>query len=73
MYDKNRIFNRIYNFFNNKTVIIISHRFSTVRKADRIFVIKGGKIAESGNHQQLMKKNGIYADNFNKQAQGYNT
>jgi len=68
-----RIFNRIYNFFNNKTVIIISHRFSTVRKADRIFVIKNGKIAEQGNHKELMARNGIYADNFNKQAQGYNS
>jgi ATP-binding cassette subfamily B protein len=68
-----RIFNRIYNFFDNKTVIIISHRFSTVRKADRIFVIKNGKIAEQGNHKELMAKNGIYADNFNKQAQGYNS
>lgn len=67
-----RIFNRIYNFFDNKTVIIISHRFSTVRNADRILVIKDGKIIEEGSHQELMKKNKVYADNFRKQAEGYN-
>jgi len=67
-----RIFNRIYNFFDNKTVMIISHRFSTVRNADRILVIKDGKIIEEGTHQELMKKNKVYADNFRKQAEGYN-
>jgi ATP-binding cassette subfamily B protein len=68
-----KIFNRIYNFFNNKTVVIISHRFSTVRKADKIFVIKEGKIVEQGNHKELMDKKGLYFKNFNKQAQGYNS
>ncbi|NLE31107.1 ABC transporter ATP-binding protein [Candidatus Dojkabacteria bacterium] len=68
-----KIFNRIYNFFNNKTVVIISHRFSTVRKADKIFVIKEGKIVEQGNHKELMEKKGLYFNNFNKQAQGYNS
>ena len=67
-----RIFNRIYNFFDNKTVMIISHRFSTVRNADKIFVIKDGKIIEQGTHEQLIKKDKVYADNFRKQAQGYN-
>lgn len=67
-----RIFNRIYKFFNNKTVIIISHRFSTVRKADRIIVLKDGKIIEQGTHDELIKRKGTYADNFRKQAEGYN-
>ncbi|HPP18613.1 MAG TPA: hypothetical protein PLT51_01370 [Candidatus Dojkabacteria bacterium] len=67
-----RIFNRIYNFFDNKTVLIISHRFSTVRNADRIIVIKDGKILEEGSHAELMKKNGVYANAFKKQAEGYN-
>ncbi len=66
-----KIFNRIYNFFDNKSVIIISHRFSTVRNADRILVVEGGKIAEEGSHKELLSLNGIYADSFKKQAEGY--
>jgi len=66
-----KIFNRIYRFFSKKTVIIISHRFSTVRKADVIFVIKDGKLIEKGNHKELMDKKGVYYKNFTIQAQGY--
>ncbi|NMB70450.1 ABC transporter ATP-binding protein [candidate division WWE3 bacterium] len=67
------IFNRIYEFFNNKTVIIISHRFSTVRNADRIIVIKEGEILEEGTHEQLIALNGEYCKAFLLQAQGYST
>jgi len=66
-----RIFNRIYKFFNKKTVIIISHRFSTVRKADIIFVIKDGKLIEKGSHRELMERKGLYFRNFTFQAEGY--
>ena len=66
-----RIFNRIYNFFKNKSVLIISHRFSTVRNADRIIVIHEGKIVEEGSHQELLKMNKRYANAFKKQAEGY--
>jgi ABC-type multidrug transport system fused ATPase/permease subunit len=66
-----RIFDRIYNFFGNKSVIIISHRFSTVRSADRILVLDKGKIVEEGTHQELLKMEGLYADSFKKQAEGY--
>lgn len=65
------IFNRIYEFFKGKTVIIISHRFSTVRNADRILVVDGGKIIEEGSHEQLMALNGRYAEAFLLQAKGY--
>ena len=44
----------------NRTSIIIAHRLSTVRNADRIFVVDNGRIVEEGNHKQLMKKKGIY-------------
>jgi ATP-binding cassette subfamily B protein len=66
-----KIFNRIYNFFSNKTVIIISHRFSTVRNADRIIVMDQGKIVEEGTHNQLMELGGTYAHAFKLQAEGY--
>lgn len=43
-----------------KTIIIIAHRLKTVRKADNIFVIDGGKIAQQGTHDELMQQDGIY-------------
>jgi len=66
-----RIFNRIYDFFRKKTVVIISHRFSTVRNADRIIVLHEGKIVEDGTHEELMKNEGRYFSAFTKQAEGY--
>ena len=66
-----QIFDRVENLAADKTLIIISHRFSTVRNADRIFVIDKGKITEEGTHDQLMKQNGVYASLFNLQAKRY--
>jgi len=51
----------------NKTTIIISHRISSIQHADLTIVLEGGKIAESGNHQQLLANAGIYADLYEKQ------
>lgn len=65
------IFQKVGELQKDKTVIIISHRFSTVRNADRILVLDEGKIVEEGNHDKLMKKKGLYAELFNLQAQGY--
>lgn len=65
------IFNRIYEFFKDKTVIIISHRFSTVRNADRIIVFEEGQVVEDGSHEELMKLDGHYAKAFKLQAEGY--
>jgi len=53
----------------NKTVIMIAHRLTTVRNADRIFVLKDGKIVESGTHDKLAEQNGLYA----KMWQDYQT
>ncbi|HVT00691.1 MAG TPA: ABC transporter ATP-binding protein [Patescibacteria group bacterium] len=65
------IFDKVEKLERNKTVIVISHRFSTVRNADKIFVIENGKIAEFGNHKTLLSKKGIYAKLFNLQAEKY--
>ncbi len=65
------IFEHVQNLQKDKTVIIISHRFSTVRNADRIFVLDQGTIIEQGNHEELLKKKGLYAELFTLQAQGY--
>ena len=46
----------------NKTVIMIAHRLSTIKNADKIYVLKDGKIAENGRHSELIEKNGLYAD-----------
>ena len=68
---ESKIFNRLYKTVKNKTLIIVSHRFSTVRNAQRIIVIDKGKIVEQGSHQELLKLNGLYAKSFNLQAKGY--
>jgi len=65
------IFGKIYDFFTNKTVVIISHRFSTVRNADRIYVLDNGEIIESGSHKELVALKGKYYKAFNIQAEGY--
>jgi len=53
------------------TSILISHRLSTVRLADLIYVMEGGQIAEAGTHEELMKRQGDYADLFSLQARSY--
>ena len=65
------IFNKISGFVKNKILILISHRFSTVRRADKICVMDKGKIIEEGSHEELIKKKGIYAELFELQAKSY--
>ena len=47
-------------FFRNKTVVIVAHRLSTVRNADKIVVLEGGRIIETGNHRELVESRGAY-------------
>jgi len=61
------ILNNLNDYMKNRTNIIISHRISTVKNANRIYVLEKGKIVEEGKHAELIDKNGIYADIYKKQ------
>lgn len=65
------IFNNLEKAYKHKTLILVSHRFSTVRNANKILVIENGEIIERGTHKELLKLNGKYARMFNVQAEGY--
>lgn len=65
------IFARFREYARHRMTIIISHRFSTVRIADHILVIDGGRVIESGTHDDLMAAGGRYAHLFRLQARGY--
>jgi ATP-binding cassette subfamily B protein len=56
---------------HGRTAIFISHRFSTVRQADRILVFELGSLIESGTHEELLALGGRYAELFNLQAASY--
>lgn len=65
------IFNHFRALTKDQMVVLISHRFSTVRMADKIIVMANGKIIEQGSHEQLLAVNGRYAHLFALQAEGY--
>ena len=64
-------FSRIQDKLENRTSVLISHRIGFARLADRIIVLQGGRIAESGTHEELMKKQGLYYEMFDHQASWY--
>ncbi|MCX6782316.1 MAG: ABC transporter ATP-binding protein [Candidatus Magasanikbacteria bacterium] len=66
-----KIFERLGNVAAGKTVILISHRFSTVRRADKIIVIENGVIGEYGTHEELLANKKTYERLFRLQAKGY--
>jgi ATP-binding cassette subfamily B protein len=65
------VFQRFKELSDNRTAVLISHRFSSVRMADRILVLADGRIEASGTHAQLMTEGGRYAELFELQAAGY--
>ncbi len=66
-----QVFLRFAELTREKMAVLISHRFSTVRMADRILVLEGGRLLEDGTHEQLLARRGTYAELFELQAAGY--
>jgi ATP-binding cassette subfamily B protein len=65
------VFLRFSELTKGKMAVLISHRFSTVRMADRILVLRAGEIVEQGTHEALAAAGGLYAELFQLQAAGY--
>jgi ATP-binding cassette subfamily B protein len=65
------LFTRMRDLFSERSVLLISHRFSSVRSADRIYVLHEGGVVESGTHDELMQLGGRYAELFTLQASAY--
>ncbi len=68
---EHELFESVRALAKGRTVVLISHRFSTVKSADRIYVIDDGRIAASGTHDELMAAQGLYAELFSLQASAY--
>jgi ATP-binding cassette subfamily B protein len=68
---EHEVFIRFSELMQGRTAVLISHRFSTVRMADRILFLENGELLELGSHEELMEKDGKYASLFKLQAQGY--
>ena len=66
-----RLFEDILGILGEKTSIMISHRMSCSKFANRIFVMEHGKLVEQGTHSELMELNGLYATMYRRQAQYY--
>jgi ATP-binding cassette, subfamily B, bacterial len=65
------VFLRFAELTKGRMAVLISHRFSTVRMADRILVLQGGEIVDQGTHEELVTRGGLYAELFSLQAAGY--
>lgn len=68
---EHQVFERFTDLMQGKSAVIISHRFSTVRVADRILFLENGKLVEEGSHDQLIELDGRYAELYTLQAKGY--
>jgi len=66
-----QVFLRFSELTAGKMAVLISHRFSTVRMADRILVLRAGELVEQGTHEELVARGGLYAELFQLQAAGY--
>jgi ATP-binding cassette, subfamily B, bacterial len=68
---ESEVFQRFSELVAGRMALLISHRFSTVRMADRIVVLRGGTVEEEGTHEALVARGGLYAELFEMQAEGY--
>lgn len=68
---EHEVFVRFAELMQGKAAVLISHRFSTVRMADRILFLEHGQLLEIGSHEELLKQGGKYAELFRLQAKGY--
>jgi ATP-binding cassette subfamily B protein len=68
---ESRLFERLHELLRGRSVLLISHRFSSVRSADRIYVLEHGRVVEQGSHDELMAAGGRYAELFTLQARQY--
>jgi ATP-binding cassette subfamily B protein len=68
---EHELFDRIRRLLRGRTVLLVSHRFSTVRSADRIYVLHRGRVTEEGSHDELMAADGTYAELFRLQAAAF--
>jgi ATP-binding cassette, subfamily B, bacterial len=68
---ESRLFERMRELLRGRSVVLISHRFSSVRSADRIYVLHEGRVVEEGSHADLMRTGGLYAELFGLQARAY--
>ncbi|MEK3793526.1 ABC transporter ATP-binding protein [Paenibacillus sp. FSL R7-0204] len=66
-----QLFNHILEHFHDKTIIIISHRLTAAKSADKIYLIDGGTVKESGTHEQLLSQEGKYSELYKLQAEKY--
>jgi len=68
---EHELFNTMRGLFHDRAVLLISHRFSSVRMADRIYVLRDGAVVEVGTHDELIASDGLYAELFGLQAAAY--
>jgi ATP-binding cassette, subfamily B, bacterial len=68
---ESNLFERMRELLHGRSVVLISHRFSSVRSADRIYVLHEGRVVEEGSHEALMERGGLYAELFSLQARAY--